>query len=187
MDAGRGALQCRAGQSGGGKDLCLLGHPQHGRERFRTGRPTRGRFASRRATLASRPRRLGAVEPFQGLRRRNLSQIKFSLSLFVREIGLFRGAKCGREMRLQETQRRGRFARKAAKRKAHFATRNEAFRMAARKSLESLLRRITRFAVLFVFRGLTRFRFAVFVMPREASSTARLRVVTRDHSQHLER
>ncbi len=36
MDARRGALQCRARQSGGGEDLCLLGHPQHGRERLRT-------------------------------------------------------------------------------------------------------------------------------------------------------
>ena len=35
VDAGRGALQCRARQSGGGKDLRLLGHPQHGRKRFR--------------------------------------------------------------------------------------------------------------------------------------------------------
>jgi hypothetical protein len=36
MDAGGRPLQCGAGQSGGGKDLRLLGHPQHGRERFRT-------------------------------------------------------------------------------------------------------------------------------------------------------
>jgi hypothetical protein len=36
LDTGRGPLQCRAGQSGGGKNLRMLGHPQHGRERLRT-------------------------------------------------------------------------------------------------------------------------------------------------------
>ena len=49
VDAGRRPLQRRARQSGGGKDLRLLGHPQHGRERFRQlDGATPGRSANRR-------------------------------------------------------------------------------------------------------------------------------------------